>query len=281
MSKSAQELTRRELYTQVWSRPMRDLAKEFGISDVALKKTCTRHNIPTPERGYWAKKAAGKAVKPTPLPDPRPNAPAVITVGGWTNPYLPESLARTSAAIKRETFETVDVEIRPAGDYQHPLVLDTARQLEKTKANEQGWIVPPHGVLNVRVSRAQLARALSIVDALFRAAENQGWQPTVEFRVPRRRSVVGTFWYPGVGWTQQLPTPRRAEMGMPSERDGASRSQSGLPDLADSTDSATADLRTKPVYPGSPEPLETPAPSVHGSAASRATPAPCESSTRR
>lgn len=111
MSKSAHELTRRELYTQVWSRPMRDLAKEFGISDVALKKTCTRHNIPTPERGYWAKRAAGKAVKSTPLPDPRPNAPAVITVGGWSNPYMPESLEKTLAAIKRETFETVEVDV--------------------------------------------------------------------------------------------------------------------------------------------------------------------------
>lgn len=36
------------------------LSAPFGITDVALKKTCARAGIPTPERGYWAKKEAGK-----------------------------------------------------------------------------------------------------------------------------------------------------------------------------------------------------------------------------
>ena len=48
------KLTREELYKKVWSRPMRTLAREFGLSDVGLKKTCRRHNIPTPGVGYWA-----------------------------------------------------------------------------------------------------------------------------------------------------------------------------------------------------------------------------------
>ena len=38
---------------------MRTLAARFGISEVALKKTCARAGIPTPDR-YWAKKDAGK-----------------------------------------------------------------------------------------------------------------------------------------------------------------------------------------------------------------------------
>lgn len=70
------------------------------------------------------------------------------------------------------------------------------------------------GRWRVQESKPHRRNAYRDYAALFRAAENQGWQPTVEFRVPRRRSVVGTFWYPGVGWTQQLPTPRRAEMGV-------------------------------------------------------------------
>src|SRR5690554_3451437 len=55
-------LTREELYGRVWERPIRVLAQEFGISDVALAKTCRRAEVPVPGRGYWAKKAAGKPV---------------------------------------------------------------------------------------------------------------------------------------------------------------------------------------------------------------------------
>jgi len=44
----------------VWSELMMTLSARFRISEVALKKTCARAGIPTPERGYWAKKDAGK-----------------------------------------------------------------------------------------------------------------------------------------------------------------------------------------------------------------------------
>jgi hypothetical protein len=56
-------LTRQELYDLVWSTPMIKLAEQFGLSDVGLTKICDRHRVPTPPRGYWAKKDAGKPVK--------------------------------------------------------------------------------------------------------------------------------------------------------------------------------------------------------------------------
>ena len=33
-------LTRQALYDLVWSKPMREVAKDFGISDVGLAKRC-------------------------------------------------------------------------------------------------------------------------------------------------------------------------------------------------------------------------------------------------
>ena len=63
------KLTREELYALVWDRPMTKLAKEFGLSDVALHKICHKHDVPTPPAGYWAKKAHGKPVTNTPLPN--------------------------------------------------------------------------------------------------------------------------------------------------------------------------------------------------------------------
>jgi len=64
------EFTRQQLYELVWSTPMVKLAKEFGLSDVGLRKTCVKHGIPTPPLGYWAKLNFGRPVEKTPLGPP-------------------------------------------------------------------------------------------------------------------------------------------------------------------------------------------------------------------
>jgi hypothetical protein len=57
---------RNELYEQAWKVPMRVLAKEYGISDVALAKRCRKLSIPVPGRGYWAKKTSNQPVAARP-----------------------------------------------------------------------------------------------------------------------------------------------------------------------------------------------------------------------
>jgi len=44
-------LPRSELYDLVWSKPVTEVARELGISDVALAKRCRALNIPLPWRG--------------------------------------------------------------------------------------------------------------------------------------------------------------------------------------------------------------------------------------
>ena len=61
------QLKRSELHEMVWSKPMTHLAKEFGLSDVALAKICRKHGIPRPIRGFWARRAAGQSAKVTRL----------------------------------------------------------------------------------------------------------------------------------------------------------------------------------------------------------------------
>lgn len=56
-------LSRSALYELVWTRPVTELANEFGISDVALAKRCRALKIPVPPRGHWAKVAAGQTPK--------------------------------------------------------------------------------------------------------------------------------------------------------------------------------------------------------------------------
>jgi hypothetical protein len=60
--------TREELYNLVWSKPLTALAKEFNLSDTGLRKVCKKHNIPTPEMGYWQKIAFNKKANIYSLP---------------------------------------------------------------------------------------------------------------------------------------------------------------------------------------------------------------------
>jgi len=49
-----------EVARLVWEIPSQQLAKQFGVSDVALAKYCKKRGISKPPRGYWAKKLYGK-----------------------------------------------------------------------------------------------------------------------------------------------------------------------------------------------------------------------------
>ncbi len=60
-------ITRDELYEQIWSKPMRDVAASHGVSGSFLTKVCRRMNIPCPPTGYWARIAAGQSPRKLPL----------------------------------------------------------------------------------------------------------------------------------------------------------------------------------------------------------------------
>jgi hypothetical protein len=75
MTLQVQRLSREELYARVWSEPISKLAMKLGISDVGLAKACRRANVPVPERGYWARLAAGQRMRWTPLPQQEEGMP--------------------------------------------------------------------------------------------------------------------------------------------------------------------------------------------------------------
>jgi hypothetical protein len=56
------EITREELLDLVWQMPTVQVAKQLGVSDVAVARRCKLLGIPKPPRGYWAKQAAGQTV---------------------------------------------------------------------------------------------------------------------------------------------------------------------------------------------------------------------------
>jgi hypothetical protein len=58
---------RQNLFDEVWTTPVTKLAKDYGLSDVGLRKICVTLDVPLPPRGYWARLAAGKAIPRPPL----------------------------------------------------------------------------------------------------------------------------------------------------------------------------------------------------------------------
>ncbi len=112
------ELTRSELYDLVWSKPMRDLAASFGISDVAMKKRCGKANIPVPGRGYWARVQSGKRVSTPPLPPRFPGTSDKVYFGSkhhsswnsWPNDALKRAIP--PEPVFEESVETLTARVR-------------------------------------------------------------------------------------------------------------------------------------------------------------------------
>jgi ankyrin repeat protein len=64
----ARRYERTTLYEQVWARPVQAVAATYGISGVALAKTCRALRVPVPPRGYWARLQHGYKDSRPPLP---------------------------------------------------------------------------------------------------------------------------------------------------------------------------------------------------------------------
>ncbi|HEY9285124.1 MAG TPA: hypothetical protein VIP46_16850 [Pyrinomonadaceae bacterium] len=80
MTEDRVKLTREELYQKVWGAPATKLARELGVSDVALGKLCRRLDVPKPYPGYWSQLAAGRRVRREPLPPRRQGVPAEVII---------------------------------------------------------------------------------------------------------------------------------------------------------------------------------------------------------
>jgi hypothetical protein len=179
------QVTRQELYDLVWEKPVRHLCKRFGLSDVGLAKTCKRFNIPRPSYGYWARKAAGGAVR-------RPSLPAC------EDEKLQKIVFHPGEAKTEEDDGFFDQEIRELYEHEsqaepitvsdslrspHPLVARKRDALARDAADQQRTNMEfLHEdtredvlLLDVSCSKATLPRAFRIMDALLKGLEKRGY----------------------------------------------------------------------------------------------------------
>lgn len=148
----ARVFTREEFYELVWEKPLTQLAKEFALSDVALHKICKKHNIPHPPVGWWAKKAAGKAVRRAILPKSRADTPDNVTIAAGEVRAEPDLIA---AARENARLAVTTIDEKAEG-FADPIVDRTLAQLRKGKPSTTDGLVSIEGL---NVIRAKVAPA--------------------------------------------------------------------------------------------------------------------------
>ncbi len=177
--KETTTLTREELYELVWTTPMSRLAAEYEISDVGLKKLCARHNIPTPPRGYWAQRDAGRAPSRPKLPASKDRSPIQLRVA-TTDEHV--TVAKDALALAIEEAKRPENRVSVSDRLRSPpqLVREAKDLLKDATPDDLGILERPSGCLDIRVSRGQLSRALRIADALVRVFDRRGWEVAVQ-----------------------------------------------------------------------------------------------------
>jgi hypothetical protein len=157
------------------------VAQDFGISDVALKKICEKHRVPTPPRGHWAKKAAGKSVKQVRFVETADPLDEKITIFGSNQADLPapvrevlQKAREARAARPKPPSAAAASMVIPIGQI-HPAIAPTAKKLRTHKPDKDG-VVSAHGngSCGVDVGVANIERCIALLDALARSLDAQG-----------------------------------------------------------------------------------------------------------
>lgn len=68
-------IDREELYEKVWAKPFKLVAAEYGLSFQQLRRLCGYLSVPTPHKGFWSTKKAGRPLRPIPPLPPFPSKP--------------------------------------------------------------------------------------------------------------------------------------------------------------------------------------------------------------
>lgn len=174
------------LYNEVWEKPVIEVAKKYGVSDVTIHKICKSLDIPTPPLGYWAKVYAGKAVTRIPLPKSdkpvqksgiRTGLEATQKIETGTLDFLEEEERAMIFAIANQ------IQLPDERAKMHPKIIAHRRLVAEWNKSNKRANGPYRGSRYSReaspfladsVSEETLPRVFHIMDALIRAMEPLG-----------------------------------------------------------------------------------------------------------
>jgi hypothetical protein len=160
--------TRQQVHDAVWSAPMRDACKQFGISDVALAKICRKLDVPRPRQGYWLRVSLGQQPPRRPLPPLKPGQLDVHEGKRWHEPPRDPTLPSPTNPPQPAT-EAERIEVPEKLSHLHPVM-----KAGLAGAKKRGGGAPWSSEVPIKASAASADRALRIMNALMLALETRG-----------------------------------------------------------------------------------------------------------
>lgn len=175
-------LDRETLLAEVWAEPLQTVAPRYGLSDVGLKKLCAHLQLPTPGRGYWAKRKAGKRVPAPPTLKPFTGNPRYLHRNVPERPAEPDLTwePRLQAILMHERDPANHILVAGRLSRPHFLIRQWRAALKEPFVDRRGFPLPSKRALDVRVSEGMQARAGRLMDALIKAAEQRGYRIEVQ-----------------------------------------------------------------------------------------------------
>jgi len=182
---------RNQLYQEVWEEPIIQVAKRYGVSNVAIAKTCRKMRIPVPGRGYWAKVQNGQKLPKPPLP-PYDDCPKIQRIVS-SSPSLsvvepvevkrlaPEDFELEKLLLEKESDPSLKIIFNPKIKLTHQYVLNTRDRLEKAKKTVSDYYgfgrckVHQDDSFSVDIGVENIPRVLAILQTLCTALEKRGY----------------------------------------------------------------------------------------------------------
>lgn len=166
MNRPVFRVTRERLYEQIWQRPVRTVAAEYGISDVGLAKICKKLDVPRPTVGYWNRVQHGQSPPRIALPPRARDVPAEAEICGVVKTEPAASEGPTPAPPVVTVPKTL---LHP-----HPTVRRIRTELDGQTVHNGALALVARRETMVRVTPACRHRALILLDALAKGLADRG-----------------------------------------------------------------------------------------------------------
>ena len=169
-------IKREEFYNLVWTKPVSHVAKEYGYSDMGIRKICKKHNIPLPKLGYWSKLKYNKDVIKTKLPKQDSNP--VIDIGKKKIEFYRKTELNQELELLLKEVTGPGLIVSKKLSKPHKYIIATKKYQEgldiRRKKGNWRMEVDSTNALSINVSDKLFSRALRFMDALMKFIEIRG-----------------------------------------------------------------------------------------------------------
>ena len=193
MEKQKPNVSREELYRQVWGEPISKLAVTYDVSGSYLARICRELNVPTPGRGYWAKLKAG--MKPLQIALP------AVSPGDATTWIRSTMSSSNTDATPMPPEARSGLPPKKCSSTPHEFLVHSKEIFSAAKPTYASsiYICPRHRKLaDLLTSQDHLEKSIALAQKLFSRLEDYGYRVVLA-------NSEGSFSMPTVE-TEEIPT---------------------------------------------------------------------------